>query len=51
MDKKKILEYLESMVNDEPEKGWSDYDQGMYEGEQFTINGIIQAIKEGRFDN
>jgi hypothetical protein len=50
MDKNKILEYLESMINNEPDKDWEDYDRGVYDAEQDTVNTLIRAIKEGKFD-
>jgi hypothetical protein len=27
-----------------------DYDQGMYQGEQDTINVLIRSTREGKFD-
>ena len=50
MDKNKILEYLESMVNNELDDNWDDYDKGVYDGEQDTINVLIRSIKEGKFN-
>jgi len=51
MDKEKILKYLESMVNNDPDDNWDDYDKGVYDGEQDTINVLIRCIKNGEFDS